>query len=79
MAPRIEVGTRVQYSAKFLRSVGMYTGPTAFATGTVYALVPVPGSPTVHARIQWAPPADPRLPDRVNVANLWPCDVPEPD
>lgn len=68
-------GTRVRFSANFLRSTGQYAGPDApthvgpFARGTVTAVEPFPGQRYVLVRVRWddghdAPAA---------LCNLEPC------
>ena len=66
----ITIGTRVKYAAKFLRSVGLYTGPLALASGEVVGLAQLsPGC--VLADIRWEKGrGDNIAPDRVNVKNL---------
>lgn len=63
--PEIKPGDRVQYAAKFLRSIGCHTGPICFAVGRV-AEVDRCGSTTL-ATIDWTVS---RMPRMVNVANL---------
>ena len=41
MAATFEVGAKVRYSAKFLRSTGQYTGDIPFARGVITALRPM--------------------------------------
>ncbi len=60
----ITVGSHVCYSAAFLRSTGMYTGPIPFAKGKVTAVEDLgPGL----AVIDWDTPD---VPERVLVTNL---------
>ena len=61
----IKPGDRVQYAAKFLRSIGCHTGPICFAVGSV-AEVDRCGS-TILATIDWTISQMPRT---ANVANL---------
>jgi hypothetical protein len=61
----IVAGDRVQYAAKFLRSIGTHTGELCFAVGTV-AEVESHGGTTL-ATIEWTIARMPRV---VNVANL---------
>lgn len=65
MRREIQAGDRVQYSAKFLRSIGTHTGPICFAVGTVTEIERCGG--TTLATIDWAASRMPRV---VNVANL---------
>ncbi len=61
----IGVGSRVQYSAAFLRSAGIYTGDLPFAKGEVTAIEKLgPGL----AVIDWDTPD--MMPKRVLVTNL---------
>jgi hypothetical protein len=62
----IEVGDRVRYSVRFLRSIGAYTGVLPFAQGIVVEMLPLSRETTL-ARIQWDR-SD--IPDKVNTANL---------
>jgi hypothetical protein len=39
----MQIGDKVRYSVKFLRSIACYAGPMACATGTVTALQPFSG------------------------------------
>ena len=41
MTATFEVGAKVRYSAKFLRSTGQYTGDVPFARGVITALRPM--------------------------------------
>ena len=61
----IQVGDRVAYSAKFLRSIGCYSGDMPHARGTVTALQPL--GQTTLAVVDWNTDEIPR---RVNTANL---------
>lgn len=63
----IDVGTRVKFSVKWLRSTGSYTGSLPFATGTVRRITGK-GAGRV-ATIDWEQP-DPNVPARVLVKNL---------
>jgi hypothetical protein len=65
MKREIKAGDRVQYAAKFLRSIGTYTGDLCFAVGTV-AEVERHGGTTL-ATIEWTISRMPRV---VHVANL---------
>lgn len=62
---KIEVGSRVQYKAAFLRSIGCYTGDLPFAKGTVKELIPL-GS-NFLANIDWG---NPNVPEKVITQNL---------
>jgi hypothetical protein len=68
----IEIGSIVRYSAKFLKSTGIYTGAICFAEGEVRALRQL-GSTTL-AEIHWNTEGIPSL---VNLANL--CLAGKPD
>lgn len=61
----IEVGSRVAYSAAWLRSTGRFTGALPSARGVVTALIPL--GETVLAEIDWG---DECIPKRVNMAHL---------
>ena len=63
------VGDRVKYSARWLRSVGMYTGPIPFTKGTITAIE------NGIATIAWE---DPDIPAKVHIANLSIVGRPEP-
>lgn len=65
MKREIKTGDRVQYAAKFLRSIGTHAGELCFAVGTV-AEVENHGGTTL-ATIDWTTS---RMPRFVNVANL---------
>lgn len=65
MRREIKAGDRVQYAAKFLRSIGTYTGEICFAVGTVTEVEHHGG--TTLAVIDWTIA---RMPQTVNVANL---------
>jgi hypothetical protein len=65
MRREIKAGDRVQYSATFLRSIGVCTGELCFATGTVTEVERHGG--TTLATIDWTIS---RMPQTVNVANL---------
>lgn len=62
---QIQVGSRVAYSAAFLRSTGMYAGEIPHARGIVTAIEDLGGLRL--AVIDWR---NPEIPQRVNVANL---------
>jgi hypothetical protein len=70
----IEVGDRVRFTAKFLRSTGQYTGepaPTSygpFARGEVLNIIPLSGT-TLLAEIKW----DDTFRSKVNIDNLEKC------
>jgi hypothetical protein len=66
----IAVGTRVMFSAQFLRSTGQHTGRSPFIAGTVLALVDLPGTTRTMARIAWE---DGQVSNALTV-NLWPAD-----
>ena len=61
---KIDVGSRVAYSVKFLKSTGMSHTDAARARGIVREIQPL-GS-LLLARIDW----DRDMPERVNVSNL---------
>ena len=63
---KITIGSRVQYSAKFLRSIGEYTGDLPFAKGTVTNLINLSKN-LVLAEINWK---NPNIPAKVNIKNL---------
>ena len=65
MRREIQAGDRVQYAAKFLRSIGTHTGELCFAVGTVTEIERCGG--TTLATIDWTTSRMPRV---VNVANL---------
>jgi hypothetical protein len=65
MKREIKPGDRVQYAAKFLRSIGTHTGPICFAVGTVAEIERHGG--TTLATIDWTISRMPRV---VHVANL---------
>ena len=60
------VGSKVKYSAKWLKSTGQYTGAICFAIGIITELQTV-GARLTLARIDWDCPD---IPERVNIANL---------
>ena len=63
----IEVGSTVAYAAKFLRSIGEFTGDMPAVRGKVTALQPV-GASLVLAVIDWGIGSE--LPTKVNTKNL---------
>ena len=65
MTREIKPGDRVQYAARFLRSIGTYTGDLCFAVGTVAEIERHGG--TTLATIDWTTS---RMPRFVAVANL---------
>ena len=67
MARKIEIGDKVRYSGKFLRSTGQHRGLPGQARGIVTALTPFCGSDL--ATIDW----DCDMPDKVITANLEKC------
>lgn len=70
---QIAIGDRVMYSARFLRSIGAYTGDLGLARGVVVALKPV--GRLVLASVDWH---DDDIPRYVHAGNLWPVGKPEP-
>lgn len=62
---KIQIGDKVAYSAKFLKSTGQLTGAIPHARGTVTE-VKTCGSMEL-ATITWG---NPDIPERVNVFNL---------
>ena len=62
-----QLGDRVAYCAKFLRSIGCQTGSMPFARGRVIGMRHHAGA--TLAAVAWN---DPAMPDSVNVANLIP-------
>lgn len=69
---RLEVGSRVKYSAAFLRSVGIYTGALPFARGTIVDVVEYGHriNPWAIATIDWDGNHWQELPRNVNTRNL---------
>jgi hypothetical protein len=65
MKREIKAGDKVQYAARFLRSIGTHTGPICFAVGTVAEIERHGG--TTLATIDWTTS---RMPRFVAVANL---------
>lgn len=61
----IKTGDRVAYSARFLRSIGAYTGDLPFARGTVTEIKKL-GETTI-AVIDWG---NEEMASKVNVVNL---------
>lgn len=49
----LQVGDRVAYSAKFLRSIGDYSHQSASMRGTVQGLRPMAHSKNVLVKIKW--------------------------
>lgn len=68
MKTTYKVGDKVAYSAKFLRSIGCYTGDMPQARGVITALGEISRGGTVIATIEWDRAGD--CPEKVNVANL---------
>ena len=64
-------GTRVKYTANFLRSIGAQTGDLAFARGVVTKISKL-GSSDI-ASLQWD--RDKVYPASVNVLNLEKCNL----
>ena len=64
---KLEVGDRVQYSARFLRSISCFTGELPQARGNIVELLPM-GQATL-AQVDWGPGAD-DVPQKVLVQNL---------
>lgn len=62
---KISIGDKVQYSTKFLRSIGQYTGKLPFAKGIVIDLRDF--GQVQLATIDWN---DPDIPQKVIVPNL---------
>jgi hypothetical protein len=65
--PNIHVGDRVAYSANWLRSVGLVTGPYPFLRGRVAAIDEITKGFSL-AVVEWEGEAD--APARINIANL---------
>jgi hypothetical protein len=63
----LQIGDKVQYSAKFLRSISCYTGELPFAQGEITELTGKVGEEYRIATIRWI---NAFAPDKVNVANL---------
>jgi hypothetical protein len=70
----IAIGDRVQFTAKFLRSTGQYTGRVPFLKGKVTRLETLGGQFKL-AVVQWEGDDE----QRVNVANLKRVGQPEAD
>jgi len=68
MSGKIEIGSRVAYSVKFLRSISAYTGPLPFARGIVTGISSLSDTFAL-ADITWDKDRD-ETPSRVNIANL---------
>lgn len=66
---RIVVGTRVRYSAEFLRNTGQFSGEVPHLRGEVTMLEPL-GQCTL-ATVSWNNGRS----SGVLVANLWPCEL----
>ncbi len=62
----MQVGDKVAYSAKWLRSVGIFTGPLPFARGEVVALEKL-STETTLAQVKWDRAG---VPEKVNIRNL---------
>ena len=56
---KINIGDRVQYSTKFLRAVGCYTGDLPFGRGIVTELIPIGGN--VLCKVDWNNPDIPAI------------------
>lgn len=65
----IKKGSKVAYSATFLRNTGQYTGAMPFARGVVTHIENSGGKPWL-ATIKWTNDYDDEIPKKVNVANL---------
>ena len=76
--PEIELGMRVQYSARWLRSTGQLTGAVPFRKGTVRGLETTVG-PGVQLQVAVVDWDDKEGANRVLTCNLWPVGRPEPD
>ena len=63
---KITIGSKVQYTAKFLRSIGEYTGDMPFARGTVTGLINLSKN-LILAEVDWK---NPNVPEKVNIKNL---------
>ena len=64
---KIAVGDAVDYSVRFLRSIGEITGDMPQARGTVTEVKSCGGGGLVLARVDWGKWD---MPERVNIANL---------
>lgn len=62
---KIQVGDRVAYRVRWLRSVGLCHSDAARARGVVTEMKPL-GRSLILARVNW----DSDMPERVNVENL---------
>jgi len=65
MGTKLNVGDKVSYSATFLRSIGVYTGPMPFARGTIEKIDDFGN--VALAMVNWD---DEEIPPRVNIKNL---------
>lgn len=65
MSRKIKVGSKVKYSARFLRSIGAYSGSLPFAKGKVTDLKKF--GENFLAEIDWK---DKDIPEKVLVSNL---------
>ena len=68
----MRIGDKVKYRAKFLRSIGAYTGQLPFARGMVIGINSIEPrfkrlSNTVIVSVNWN---NPDIPERVNLKNL---------
>lgn len=66
MRQQLQIGDRVKYAARFLRSIGVHTGEMCFAVGVITDLVHTGG--TTLAVVDWV--GGKRLPSRINADNL---------
>lgn len=65
---KIEIGSRVKYATRWLKSIACHTGDLPFARGTVVEIVPL-GAKRL-CRIDWG---NPNIPERVIADNLSAC------
>lgn len=68
----MQIGTKVMYSRKWLKSTGSYTGVLPFARGTIINIIDL--GATKLAEIEWN---DENVPKKVNINNLHEVSKPE--
>lgn len=64
---RLQVGDRVKYAAKFLKSIGVYSGDMCFCEGTITTIREYGGGFSI-ATVDWG--GNPEIPTNINVQNL---------
>lgn len=62
----MKIGDKVKYSAKFLKSIGVYSGDMCFCEGVIKS-IKTHGSSFTLATIDWK---NPEIPETVNIKNL---------